>query len=205
MIVYVESNFLLELAYLQEQHESCEQVVEFAEAKRITLLLPAFSISEPYESFTRRYKDRRQLLDRLQREISELGRSKPYSTVSAESADITNTFVRSLEEEQSRLDATVMRVLQVSETIPTTPSVLESARRFRSEGLLRSPQDAIVYASVLEHLQRAPGGPKCFINKNAKDFADPDVESSLAAKDCKFFPGFASGVGYVQSHLTSRA
>ena len=48
MIVYVESNFILELAYLQEDHENCGRILKLAEAGKIQLILPAFAIAEPF-------------------------------------------------------------------------------------------------------------------------------------------------------------
>ena len=44
MIVYVESNFVLELAFLQEEYESCMELLRLAESRDIHLVLPAFSI-----------------------------------------------------------------------------------------------------------------------------------------------------------------
>ena len=46
MIVFVESNFILEIAYLQEQHESCEELLALGEKAQIVLKLPAFSVIE---------------------------------------------------------------------------------------------------------------------------------------------------------------
>lgn len=48
MRVYVETNFVLELALRQEQNESCEALLRLAEASRIGLVVPAFSLLEPY-------------------------------------------------------------------------------------------------------------------------------------------------------------
>lgn len=200
MIVYVESNFILELAYLQEQHESCTAIVELAEAGSIQLVLPAFSISEPYESFVRRYKERRALLDRLHREIRELSRSQAYAAVREESTAITATFVRSLEEEKVRLDEITLRILRSAETIPTTGEVFARAIEFQ-RGLIRAPQDAVVYASILSHLEGTDPGDKCFLNRNAGDFADPDVEETLTRFGCKLLARFDSGLGYIRRQL----
>ena len=41
LLVYIETNFLLEIALLQDQHEGATQVVDLAEAGKITLALPA--------------------------------------------------------------------------------------------------------------------------------------------------------------------
>jgi hypothetical protein len=47
MIVYAESNLVLELAFQQEEHESCLALLDLAWSKEIVLVLPAFSIGEP--------------------------------------------------------------------------------------------------------------------------------------------------------------
>ncbi len=84
MIVYVESNFVLELAFLQEEYESCLELLHLAESEAIHLVLPAFSVGEPYEVWVRRSKQRRELRDQLRRffkknfpyEDAEAGRIK---------------------------------------------------------------------------------------------------------------------------------
>lgn len=53
MIVFVETNFLLELVYQQEEHESCEAILALAEAGRIDLVLPAFSVAEARSTLLR--------------------------------------------------------------------------------------------------------------------------------------------------------
>ena len=39
MIVYVESNFVLELAFLQEKHESCLELLSLSESYRFIAIL----------------------------------------------------------------------------------------------------------------------------------------------------------------------
>jgi hypothetical protein len=51
--VYVESNFVLELALLQEQHAACEAIVQLCEAGDLRLVLPAYSFMEPFETLRR--------------------------------------------------------------------------------------------------------------------------------------------------------
>jgi len=78
MIVYVESNFVLELTFLQEEYESCLELLRLAESQDIHLVLPAFSIGEPYETLERRSKQRQALSKQLRTAIDELARSRPY-------------------------------------------------------------------------------------------------------------------------------
>src|SRR5262245_23253962 len=118
MIVYVESNFVLELAYLQEENESCDETLKLAEAGRIKLVLPAYSVGEPYEAWVSRSKQRRELHDRLLRELKELSRSKPYNEMPDEFQEITKTLVQSGDEEKERLDKAVSRILEIARVIP---------------------------------------------------------------------------------------
>jgi hypothetical protein len=45
------------------------------------------------------------------------------------------------------------------------------------------PADAIVYASIIQHA-RTDSSKKIFLNKDRKDFANPDVYEELAALNC---------------------
>lgn len=48
MIIYVESNFILELVLAQEESTSAEQILDLAEKNLIKLVLPSFSMMEPF-------------------------------------------------------------------------------------------------------------------------------------------------------------
>lgn len=61
MNIYVETNFVLELAFVQEEYESCEQIIGLCEAGSATIVLPAFCIAESYEKLIRRAKRRKQI------------------------------------------------------------------------------------------------------------------------------------------------
>ena len=151
MIVYVESNFVLELAFLQEEHESCEELLSLSESGDILLVLPAFSIGEPYEAWVRRSKQRQELHERLSATIRELSRSRPYQESSQEFQELTNLLLNSVEEEKNRLDETLERILQTVKVIPIDLNTIREAIKFQESRDLE-PQDSIVYASIIEHL-----------------------------------------------------
>lgn len=200
MKVYVESNFVLELAYLQEECECCLELLGLAESHYIQLVLPAFSIGEPYEALVRRSRQRRELRDQLDRTIRELSRSRPYQGTTDEFQELTKVLFTSGEEEKRRLDDILERILQIADVIPVGSNISRAATTLqRSRDL--SPQDAIVYASVLDHLASAPEAIRCFINRNSKDFLNPDIENELAAHNCRLLTRFADGLGYVQHQL----
>ena len=61
MRVYVETNFVLELVLGQEQAQACHEILALAESGLIDLVVPAFSILEPYQRLMRRKRDRDEL------------------------------------------------------------------------------------------------------------------------------------------------
>jgi len=200
MDVYVESNFVLEVALRQEQHKHCQSLIEWAEQNHIQLILPAFSLAEPYETQVRRAKNRKQLSDDLTREVGQLRRSLPYREYAATFQEVTSLLVRSQEEERQRLHDTTQRITASGEVVPLTGRILIDAIKVQ-QTLDLSPQDAIVYTSVETHLENAAEGPSCFLNRNSKDFGDPDIVDSLASKGCRILFDFTDGFDYVTSQI----
>src|SRR4051812_28014788 len=76
MNVYVESNFVLELAFTQEHYRICDKLVRLCESRHVQLILPAYSIIEPYEKIIRQRKQRHALkLNQIDPELRQLGRT----------------------------------------------------------------------------------------------------------------------------------
>jgi predicted nucleic acid-binding protein len=198
MIVYVESNFVLEIAFLQEEHDSCDRLLGMAETQAVNLVPPALSIVEPYERLARRATQRLQLQQKLSEELRELSRSKPYKEQSSELQKLTALFVISIEEEEQRLNAALERVLHTAQIIPIGPSTIRAAIGFQTRRSLK-PQDALIYASVIEHLETEPDVPHCFISRDKKAFTDPDIKTDLATFNCRLLTRFSDGLSYIRS------
>ena len=200
MNIYVESNFVLELALLQEQYKACESILAICEAGETKLVLPAFCIAEPYETLIRRAKQRGNLSRELTAELGQLLRSESYREEVDTLQNVTNILVRSGEEEKQRLNETLDRILSITEVIPLERNILVSAI-IHQTSLDLSPPDSIVYASVLHHLSTNAPAKSCFLNRNSKDFDDPDIVDALDIYSCKMLPRFDSGYDYIQSKI----
>lgn len=196
MIVTVESNFLLELAYMQ--HESCERLLALAEQERITLRLPSFCVAEARMSVARRTRERARFQTELERQKREISRSKPYSDLQDRSFALVSALIDSGEKERQRLDGALDRVMRSGQVLPTTEDVLRSACTAETRFAL-STQDSIVYASVVGDSRQEPRASRCFLNRNSRDFADPEIRAELASGRCKLLTSFAAGLGYVAS------
>ena len=82
MNIYVETNFILELVFEQEQLTSCEQILALCEAGRSRLIIPAYCLAEPHEKLTRQAGSRRELQRNLETELRQLARTASYTRVS---------------------------------------------------------------------------------------------------------------------------
>jgi predicted nucleic acid-binding protein len=204
MIVYVESNFILEVAYLQEQHASCEELLVLAEVAKITLKLPAFSVIEARLSLQQRTHRRRAFQDALAREVRELARSKPYQELSTSTEPLTTALIESGGAEKKGLELILSRFLAKCEVIPMHGTTVQSATRFEAEFNL-APKDAVILASIAEDLGKGLGGLKLFLNRNSKDFANPDIYDQLSKFECKLVPSFADGLSLIRTALSSTA
>lgn len=105
------------------------------------------------------------------------------------------------EAEHHELRNVISHLLSVASVIELNNVILQEALALQDQ-LSMSPQDSVVFASVLSAL-RQHGGPACFITKNSKDFSVPGVDESLAPHDCALLFDFEKGLNFVRSRLGS--
>ncbi len=132
MNVYVETNFVLELVFDQEQHTSCEQVLDLCETERAHLVIPAYCLAEPHEKLTRQARSRRELQQNLEAELRQLARTTSYATRIGSIQDIASLLVQSNEEEKQRFIYFRNRLANIAEIIPLTLDILREAATYEA-------------------------------------------------------------------------
>ena len=197
MNVYVESNFVLELAFLQEQCLSCEKILSLCETRRIQLLIPAYSLAEPYETLTRRQKRRKRIKEEFDAELQQIARTSAYMDRLKDLHDLTALLIKLADEEEIRLEDVRHRLMRITEVIPLDASIVSVAAMQYQQTHGFSPQDALVYSSVLSHLERVSAPQSCFLNRNSTDFDNQIVVEQLNGYDCKLLPRFDSGHDFI--------
>ena len=201
MKVYAESNFILELAFQQEQYPSCQKILSLCETGKIGLVIPSFCISEPYDVLVRKSKARDVLRQKLEIELQQLSRNATLPKKRIETLEeVIELLLQTGKEEKQRLQQTLKRILNVCELIPMVPEVLTLAAQVE-EPLELSLQDSMVYASVVYHLSTSDDNPKCFLNRNSKDFNQSDIQTTLENHHCKLLFHFESGYNYIRSQV----
>jgi len=91
-------------------------------------------------------------------------------------------------------------MLRVAEVIPLDSGVFGYADVMTFVRVM-SAQDSIVLASIVLHLRDAAPAESCFLNRNSKDFDDPNVREMLDAFNCRFFARFDDGLRYIEARL----
>jgi predicted nucleic acid-binding protein len=202
LIVYAESNFLLELALLQESHESCEKIVTLAEKGRLRLAIPAYSFVEPYATLRRRHQERTRIARSAREQLELIRRSAEFSASIPDLHSLDALFRSGTLAEERRFEELCSRLLAFTEVLPLSPEVLIESVEAKPIFDLKG-QDSIVYASVIVHLRAVAPEAACFLNKDSKDFNNPSIVAALDALGCKLLPHFEAGLGYIESRLES--
>src|SRR5262245_58559332 len=127
MIVYVETNFVLELTLLQSEHRDCSTLLDMAAANEFTLAIPAYCLGEPHGTLVARGKRRKDVHDDLQNVIEELSRSEPYGELRNTARAVQDALSVSSAAERQRLDAVLGQIIAVATVIPLDGAAFRAA------------------------------------------------------------------------------
>lgn len=148
MIVYIETNFVLELALEQEEWESCQELLTVSAAGTIALATPAFALVEPLETLVRRDKSRRELAERVRAELRQLGRSEFYRHDAPGHQALVELLIKSGDDELRRYMDTRSKLVELATIIPLNQEILASVPAVQANHSL-SQQDALILASMV--------------------------------------------------------
>lgn len=109
MRLYVESNFICELAWLQADSVSCLRIVERAERGGVELAIPAYCLMEPFERLGRLRKERELAADTLRRISDEMGRSPSLIRGEAQVREAKERLIESADVQERALIVRCLR------------------------------------------------------------------------------------------------
>lgn len=204
MIVLVESNFVLELAFRQQEVVHAERLMDFAAQKRIELVVPGCALFEPFETLVRRRKERNATREKFRYEVLQLSRSEHFPNLAETSEAVAKVFAESVETEAAGLNNAISRILDCADVIPLTKEVMQHSIRIHDQFEFE-PQDAVIFASVDLYLDGRGKAESVFANKNSADFAVPDVEERLGALNCKLLSTFSKAADMIEHRKRAKA
>jgi predicted nucleic acid-binding protein len=199
--VYIESNFLLEIALQQEQAAAAARLLDWAEAGRIGMALPVVSLCEPFSLLAYRARHREMLKQSLDRETRELQRESPRRELAGAMDAWAQQLIQVGRQHADALNSVVERLLRTADLLPLTPETFDRAMRLQVEHDL-SIRDAMTLAMILAACEAAPSEAGCFVSRDAKDLAG--ASGQLLPPTVRFVASFEGALGYVEQHVAGR-
>lgn len=205
MIVYVESNFILELALEQKEAAAAKGILELAESGKIELAFPSLTLIEPFVTVMHLQSERRRLRNSSEVALKQLKQSELselHNQVVSTLQPVLILLTKLWERELDLLHSTVERMLSVGKPIETDVISFRQALMYQRRFDLK-PQDSIIYAAMVADLQRRTDDEvKCFLSRDREAFGDdPGIKSELASYNCRYIGSFADGLSYIQHAL----
>ena len=211
MIVYVETNFILELAYEQEHYQAANEILKLAENGKIKFAFPGFSISESLSKVTRQSRERDEFHKSLSHTLQQLGRSAPYQQSVTDLDPVLELLQNIIGKETDRLLSVLERVFKVGRSLELDISSFNQALTYKDQ-LSTSTEDSIVYSTIISDLRRRPYDEfKFFLSRDEKAFGesrnkkkaayDPRIEAELRSYNCKYIGQFEHGLRSIESKL----
>lgn len=205
MVVYVESNFVLELALGQAQAAAAEAILALAEGGAIELAIPAISLSECHSRMGYRRVDVLRFIESLNVRQRELELALPTrNDVAAALTLMLDALADTLQKETTSLQAIMDRVTRRSRILTTDAVMLAHAASYRSTYRLE-PVDSMIYATIVADLGRGvPMADSCFISRDAA-FAQAGISAELASLGgSRYISNFPDGLRFIQSTINRK-
>jgi predicted nucleic acid-binding protein len=199
MIVFVESNFVLEIVLEQEDSQTAKTILSLAENQKINLTVPIFGLIEPSWTLNHREKERVELYRSLNEQSSQLRRSGLHHSLADVMKDIVAEMRAIENKELSSFEATLRRIIATGNLLDIDKTVFIQALNYQNQYKL-SLQDAVILASVINDLRKQDlKEPKCFISRDAGAFGRAEIKLELNSYNCRYIAKFEDGLSFIQS------
>ena len=190
MTVYVESNFVLEIALGQGEAEWAESILNFSAEGGVSLAVPSIALFEPLCTLRNQSDRRRGLMNRMGEEIRHLKRSQPHEQDIRQLEPMAGLFTAIEEREKNRLHLTIQRMFEIAAIIQVDGNTFLAALDLVRDYGFSKTHDAIICASILGHLRQSGSAGEHYFATRDSDFFDPDIASMFKNFGCVVVPRF---------------
>jgi hypothetical protein len=201
MIVFVESNFCLELAFKRSEFDAANEILAMAESSKITLVVPAFSLVEPHYVLEHDRRLRKRLHDEVTREVGQIERSAGYEQLRSQSRSLLVALASKSDSDATEFEMVKGRIGKCATVLPLTMEIIATASARQLVDL--EPHDALVFASVENYLQSNRPKESIFANRDAKGFMAQSITNDLSKLQCAVIPSFDDALGFLKKRLNS--
>jgi len=200
MNIYCETNFFLEIVFLQEQSKHCKKIISLCRKKKINLIIPAYSFAEALYKLEAQRKKRENFQRELNSQLGQLAQTIQYTSQIKNFRNLDTFLTQNVEEEKKRFEKYRKDLIKIAEIIAFDTQTMKQVKQIESRYNL-TLQDAIIFSSILSHLQQNKLSQNCFLNRNSKDFSQPSIVNLLKKFNCKFFADFEKAYNFINSQI----
>ena len=193
MNIYVELTFVLNLSFTREKVFDCEEILALCEESDANLILPAYSLIEAYETLLRRKESFGRIKEDIEKKPKPTESTKYSESELRDLIEMSTYLTNSVDNDLKNFKQVQSRLLNTAELIPLDAKVIEHASQYREEGNRMPAQEAIVFSSVLLHLESAHDELSLFFNRNPRGFGDIDAVAQLRNFNCELVTQFDNG------------
>lgn len=178
--VVVETNWVLDVTL--HQNEASEDLLRFARAGHVELLLPSFCIAEAVKNFESKQNRWKTLEDAISREKEEALRGELLQFVDGPLTVAANTLAELADQAETEFWDRLAEITGVAKVVEPTPAVIHRTMEIR-QLLGLDPADAAVLATVVE--MRLQGIADVFVSRDT-DFGDEPVRAYIADQNITY-------------------
>lgn len=204
MIVYIESNFVLEIALAQSQAAAARTILELAKNHRFAIAFPTFALFEPYSTITARWIKRSNLAGQIITELGQIGRSEVQEQQNLVTSllPLLNKFTQLEDVDLNSYGKTVGSLLSIGRSLELNQVSFAEALTYRDTLALSYP-DALIYSTIISDLAKQDAHEaKCFLSRDQRAFFDPRVRDELTRYNCRYIHSFEHGLNFIEAELS---
>lgn len=197
MIVYVETNFLVELIRTQEEHESCREILDLAERGEIDARIPAFCHVEVGTVITNLRRQYSVLINDVDQKVKDFGRSEAARGLvdDVRRSRMALSFI--MDDESDGLWLVRKLAHKALVTLPLDNAAISRNERLEEMQLLPDkPGDRIVLAIISADMSRHRR-KSLFLTRD-RDFGIEGVQLYLRRLNCKTFFSYRAALAFLQ-------
>lgn len=165
MILYLETNGILELALAQERAADTERLVELAQSGTIALVVPAIAFAESYYPLRERLQWFEQYQRMTQEAVGAMGRTQTeaYRRIVDAGNELETRLGTVLIQERESLQRSILSLAGLAECIALSADVIRASIDLAA-ALGLTEFDAMVCASIINHADADPQSRKAFLS-----------------------------------------
>jgi len=194
--VFVETNFLLNISFKQEEYKSSYKLLRLAEENKIKLCAPILCVSEAYWAFAKKNETQIKTRDEVNKLINNALRNS-YSKRSFKNyKKIPIDIDKKLDKELKMLDRNITRFLRIAELIEHNIIIHRNGIAYRSRLNIKDEPDAFIISAIIWYKTNNISSTQqdLFVTADSKLVNEPKIRGLMQVKGVKLESSFKKSI-----------